>query len=135
MQQTGDATLVSGAALPHGGEPGALAIDSPLLPTTKPEAAESRRRLAAEEQRRGSTVRRREATFKRALALADAAAMGVALAAGAIVFGNDSLTPSGTLGALLLVILVMKALGLYDRDEHLLHKTTLEELPKLFEVA
>jgi exopolysaccharide biosynthesis polyprenyl glycosylphosphotransferase len=135
MQQTGDATLVSGAALPQGGEPGALAIDPPLLPTTKPEAAESRRRLAAEEQRRRSTVRRREATFKRALAVADAAAMGVALAAGAIVFGNDSLTPSGTLGALLLVILVMKALGLYDRDEHLLHKTTLEELPKLFEVA
>jgi exopolysaccharide biosynthesis polyprenyl glycosylphosphotransferase len=35
----------------------------------------------------------------------------------------------------MLVVLVMKTLGLYDRDEHLLHKSTLDELPGIFEVA
>jgi exopolysaccharide biosynthesis polyprenyl glycosylphosphotransferase len=33
------------------------------------------------------------------------------------------------------VVLVSKAVGLYDRDEHLLHKTTLDEAPALFQVA
>jgi exopolysaccharide biosynthesis polyprenyl glycosylphosphotransferase len=35
----------------------------------------------------------------------------------------------------LLVVLVGKVMGLYDRDQHLLHKTTLDEAPRLFNVA
>jgi exopolysaccharide biosynthesis polyprenyl glycosylphosphotransferase len=38
-------------------------------------------------------------------------------------------------GASSRVVLLSKALGLYDRDEHLLSKTTLDEAPKLFTVA
>jgi exopolysaccharide biosynthesis polyprenyl glycosylphosphotransferase len=34
-----------------------------------------------------------------------------------------------------LFVIVAKAMGLYDRDEHLLHKTTLEEVPALFGLA
>ena len=37
--------------------------------------------------------------------------------------------------ALPLVIVVSKLTGLYDRDEHLLRKTTLDEVPALFSVA
>jgi exopolysaccharide biosynthesis polyprenyl glycosylphosphotransferase len=32
-------------------------------------------------------------------------------------------------------VLISKVVGLYDRDEHVLHKTTLDETPKLFNVA
>ena len=34
-----------------------------------------------------------------------------------------------------LFVLLCKALGLYDRDEHLIHKTTLDEIPALFGIA
>jgi exopolysaccharide biosynthesis polyprenyl glycosylphosphotransferase len=131
MRQMGDPILVSGSAAPREEAPGELAPEA----RTHPPPTEPDEHRTATEERRREVVRRREATYRRALAVADAGAMGIALTAGALVFGEDSLTATGTLGALLLVILVMKALGLYDRDEHLLHKSTLEELPKLFEVA
>jgi hypothetical protein len=34
-----------------------------------------------------------------------------------------------------LLLVVAKVLGLYDRDETLLRKTTLDEAPKLFQLA
>jgi exopolysaccharide biosynthesis polyprenyl glycosylphosphotransferase len=34
-----------------------------------------------------------------------------------------------------LFVVLCKALGLYDRDEHLIHKTTLDEIPALFGIA
>src|SRR5439155_7283676 len=34
-----------------------------------------------------------------------------------------------------LVVLVCKMIGLYDRDENLLRKTTLDEVPAIFQVS
>ncbi|HEY3021973.1 MAG TPA: exopolysaccharide biosynthesis polyprenyl glycosylphosphotransferase [Solirubrobacteraceae bacterium] len=70
----------------------------------------------------------RDSLSRRALVAADLGAMGVALFATAAAGLKVS---SGT--ALLVVVLVAlaKALGLYDRDELLLRKTTLEETPHL----
>ena len=50
------------------------------------------------------------------------------------ILGNDALNPIALL-ALPLVLVVGKLTGLYDRDEHLIRKTTLDEVPTLFWVA
>ena len=97
-------------------------------------APEAKLDLRQAERRRRQTIRRRHRTFRRSLALADVLAVSIALVAGAMVFGHDHLTPA-TLVGLLLLILVMKAIGLYDRDENLLHRTTLDEVPQLFQTA
>jgi exopolysaccharide biosynthesis polyprenyl glycosylphosphotransferase len=81
------------------------------------------------------TVFRRDARYRRALAVADviSAASAVTLAI-AVLGDRDHVKPSLLL-ALPLVVLVSKVIGMYDRDEHLLHKTTLDEVPAIFQVA
>src|SRR3954454_11888661 len=81
-----------------------------------------------------AAVLRRDALYRRALALADvcSAAAAVVLAVG--VLGDDELTFS-LVAALPLVVLVSKTAGLYDRDENLLRKTTLDEAPAIFQVS
>jgi exopolysaccharide biosynthesis polyprenyl glycosylphosphotransferase len=86
------------------------------------------------EKRRVDGIARREAIFRRSLALADAVAVAIVLVAGTIVLGDDSVTLP-IVGAFFLLILLMKLVGLYDRDPQLLHKSTLDEVPALFEVA
>ena len=86
-----------------------------------------------DEQRR-ERIRRRDAVHRRALAVADAVAVALTLVIATAVMGEDSLTPS-IAGVLVGVILLMKIAGLYDRDEHMLHKTTLDEIPAIFQVA
>src|SRR5690349_18636197 len=76
---------------------------------------------------------RRDAFFRRALGTADALAMLVSLSVVTLARG-DALA-LGVVAAVPLFILTAKALGLYDRDEHLLHKTTLDEVPTLFGLA
>ncbi|HEY8001672.1 MAG TPA: sugar transferase [Solirubrobacterales bacterium] len=97
--------------------------------------------LTAQPLGRGESVRsqrarilRRDAIYRRALACADAGAIVLALLFSAVVVGEDQLTPWALLVALGFIVLV-KALGLYDRDEHLLHKSTLDEVPALFSLA
>jgi exopolysaccharide biosynthesis polyprenyl glycosylphosphotransferase len=58
----------------------------------------------------------------------------VALALVAVIFGGGHLLWPGVLVGPLFVV-VTKALDLYDRDEHLLHKTTVDEIPTLFGLA
>ena len=53
---------------------------------------------------------------------------------GVIVLGGDKVTLA-FVAAIPLVVVVSKIGGLYDRDEHLLRKTTLDEAPALFQVA
>ncbi len=78
---------------------------------------------------------RRDQRFRRALLIADA----VAIVGAFLLLAQASsrvlqLTWVSALG-LLTLLLGAKVLGLYDRDEVLLHKTTLDEAPKLFQMA
>jgi exopolysaccharide biosynthesis polyprenyl glycosylphosphotransferase len=80
------------------------------------------------------SVRRRESISRRVLGLADALAVSCALVVGAVVVGHGQLTLASIAVPPLFVVLA-KTLGLYDRDEHLLHKTTLDETPALVGLA
>ncbi len=77
----------------------------------------------------------RDRAFRRGLAYADswAAALAVILSIG-ILGGEDRLKPIG-LVVLPLVVISCKLMGLYDRDELVVRKTTLEEAPTLFGLA
>src|SRR4051794_24119306 len=76
----------------------------------------------------------RDRRFRRGLVLADALAAALALVIGVAVIGDDSLRPAAAL-FVPLAVLVSKAIGLYDRDELLLHKTTLDDVPALVQVT
>jgi exopolysaccharide biosynthesis polyprenyl glycosylphosphotransferase len=80
-------------------------------------------------------ARRRDRGYRRLLGLADVVAMTLALAICIPLLGeDDALTPLVATGAVFILVL-SKVLNLYDRDELLLHKSTLDEAPKLFQVA
>jgi exopolysaccharide biosynthesis polyprenyl glycosylphosphotransferase len=80
-------------------------------------------------------ARWRDRRYRRMLGAADVFAMALALTLCIPLFGkDDSLTPLVAAGAPLILVLA-KVLDLYDRDELLLRKTTLDEAPKLFQVA
>lgn len=87
-------------------------------------AIDSRRRLA----------NGREALQRRSLAVADMTSAAMALVIGITVVGDDRLTPLALLG-LPLVVLASKAIGLYEREELVLRRSTLEDAPKLFQLA
>ncbi len=114
------------------------------LPATEGAASASAETDAQDESRgpsrgvtsvgaRRKTIRRRDAFYRRALAIADLAAITLAVL-GAVAVGGGSLSPLGLLVPPVFVG-VVKAMGLYDRDEHLLHKSTLDEVPGLFGIA
>jgi exopolysaccharide biosynthesis polyprenyl glycosylphosphotransferase len=77
---------------------------------------------------------RRDAIFRGCLALADALAAAVALLAAVAASGPDRLRAPALL-ALPAIVGMSKLLGLYDRDELLLHKATFDEAPGLFQLA
>jgi exopolysaccharide biosynthesis polyprenyl glycosylphosphotransferase len=91
-------------------------------------------RPAGTAESHGETIRRRDALHRRSLAAADMLAVGIALVASALLLGNDQITPWALLVPPGFIVLV-KGLGLYDRDEHLLHRSTLDEVPALFSLA
>ena len=76
----------------------------------------------------------RDAVYRRLLGAADVIAATAAFVITIPVLGHDSLG-LWTLVAIAMVIPVCKLAGLYDRDEHLLHKRTLDEAPAIFYVA
>jgi len=77
---------------------------------------------------------KRESEFRFALAFADLFAAAFAVLLAVTIIGNDHLTVF-TLLAAPVIVLVSKIVGLYDRDELLIHKTTLDEAPLLFQMA
>lgn len=79
-------------------------------------------------------VLKRDSVYRRALAAADLFSAGLAIVIGVAVVGGDRLLPWWLL-ALPFVVLVSKAIRLYDRDENVLGKTSLDEAPALFQVA
>jgi len=80
-----------------------------------------------------STTRKRDSLFRRTLATADAIAITCALGVTLAVSGKDPAL--AMLGIPIAFITLAKAIGLYDRDQHLLHRTTLDEVPALFSMA
>jgi exopolysaccharide biosynthesis polyprenyl glycosylphosphotransferase len=90
--------------------------------------------VAISEGRLADATYRRDAAYRRALGLADLASATVAVVLGVSILGEDALNPVALL-ALPLVLVVGKVTGIYDRDEHVLRKTTLDEVPTLFWVA
>ena len=79
-----------------------------------------------------ATLLRRDALFRRTLALADVTAALVALviAVYLVGYGSVSLRPTAFL-VVPFIVLVAKILGLYDRDQHTLRKTTIDEAPQI----
>jgi exopolysaccharide biosynthesis polyprenyl glycosylphosphotransferase len=80
------------------------------------------------------TALRRDAAFRRGLATADVVAAAAALLVADLAFGGGR-AQLWALVVLPLVVVVTKALGLYDRDELVIAKTTLNEAPALFHLA
>jgi exopolysaccharide biosynthesis polyprenyl glycosylphosphotransferase len=72
---------------------------------------------------------RRDAIYRRSLVVADVLAAAVAGYFAVAGVAGGSVNP-GMLLALPLVVLVSKLLGLYDRDELVFHKSTLDEAPQ-----
>jgi exopolysaccharide biosynthesis polyprenyl glycosylphosphotransferase len=81
-------------------------------------------------------VLRRDAFFRRSLALVDVlATIGALIVATELVAGGPvHLRPAAAL-LLPFVVLVSKAAGLYDRDQHQLRKTTIDDVPPALHVA
>jgi exopolysaccharide biosynthesis polyprenyl glycosylphosphotransferase len=79
-------------------------------------------------------VARRERTYRLLLATADAAAALLALYIAVTVIGDDRLRPAALL-AVPIVVVASKLIGLYDRDELVVKKTTLEESASLFQLS
>lgn len=78
---------------------------------------------------------RREASYRRALVTADVSAGFLAFAIVLGVLGGDSQPLLVSLSALPVLALLAKVQGLYDRDDLLVRKTTIEEIPRLFQHA
>ena len=77
----------------------------------------------------------RETLFRRSLLTADVVAIVGAFVLLAQLYSRSLQLTWVSIGGLLALLMVAKVFGLYDRDEALLHKTTLDEAPKLFHVA
>ena len=73
--------------------------------------------------------------YRRLLGLADVVACCLAVITCLTLLGPDHQLSAHGLIALPLVIVMGKLLGLYDRDELVLRKSTLEEAPTLFQLA
>ena len=113
----------------------AVALRTPNLGRRSPDQERDARVASApiREGDRALEAMGRDALHRRLLATADASAAGLALLA-AILLGGDSPTLL-VLVMLPLTVFVSKVIGLYDRDEHILHKTTLDETPKLLNLS
>ncbi len=78
-------------------------------------------------------IARRDMGLRRALALSDVLATAAALAIVTLTVSGGfdvGLRPS-TILIVPLVLIAAKAIGLYDRDQHMVRKTTIDEVPSL----
>jgi exopolysaccharide biosynthesis polyprenyl glycosylphosphotransferase len=108
---------------------GAAAL-APSLPGAALESSREETRA----RRPASTIVARDSAVRHALAAADCLALALAVAIPVYAIGDGRLTAAALL-ALPLIVLAAKLLGLYDRDAHLVHKNTLDEVPRLFQLA
>ena len=89
---------------------------------------------SASDERSRNSVLRREGLYRRLLAGADAVSAALALVTSIVILGDDGLRLTTVL-ALPIALLASKVIGLYDRDELVLRKSTLDEAPALFQLA
>jgi exopolysaccharide biosynthesis polyprenyl glycosylphosphotransferase len=109
----------------------------PILPVEAPDAGLTDAAAAPPDARllrRRRQLIRRDSAFRRALGFADMLSILAALSITSLLFASGGITWA-TLAVPPLFVLLCKALGLYDRDENLIHKTTLDEIPALFGIA
>ncbi len=78
---------------------------------------------------------RRDSLFRRSLAVADVLALVSAFLLTMLVTPHEMTLGWATLLEVPILLVAAKMTGLYDRDETLLRKTTLDEAPKLFQLA
>jgi exopolysaccharide biosynthesis polyprenyl glycosylphosphotransferase len=113
---------------------------APLAASRSHAAPLGRRRVSLgqlTEARGPAACMRRDALFRRSLLIADLVAIVGALVLTVVLSSRRvplHLTWESLAGVPIL-LLGAKLLGLYDRDETLLRKTTLDEAPKLFQLA
>lgn len=79
-------------------------------------------------------VLKRDRRYRRSLMVADMVAALLSLLLSTLAVAGAQVQPSVLFG-LPLVVLASKLTGLYERDELLVRKTTLDEVPKLFQLA
>ncbi len=79
-------------------------------------------------------VARRDAIYRRTLAIGDAVAATIALILTNAVVGSSQ-PDMTTLAAVPLIVVLGKVIGLYDRQESVVRKSTLDEAPVLFQLA
>ncbi len=85
---------------------------------------------------RGSRIgMRRDALFRRMLLGADVLAFAIAFELTVLLSPHPLRLTWESLAGVPILLVGAKVLGLYDRDEMLLRKTTLDEAPQLFQVA
>ncbi len=77
---------------------------------------------------------RRDAIYRRTLATGDAVAGALALILTNVVVGTGQ-PEMTTLAAVPLIVVLGKVIGLYDRQESVVRKSTLDEAPVLFQLA
>jgi exopolysaccharide biosynthesis polyprenyl glycosylphosphotransferase len=81
-----------------------------------------------------SEVRRRERIFRWSLATADMVGAAVAVFVSITLSADERLRPTYLL-VMPITALMAKLQGLYDRDELVIHKSTLDEVPRLVNLA
>ena len=101
---------------------------------TAPARTLTRAALGIGEGAAPEAVGRRDAALRRLLMLADVLAALVAVMLALVVLGDDLLHPAA-LALLPVVVIASRLMGLYDRDEIVVSKTTLHEGPALFHLA
>jgi exopolysaccharide biosynthesis polyprenyl glycosylphosphotransferase len=109
------------------------ALDLPSVRRASRAVRDDQSRPISEGARDG-TVLGRDQLHRRLLACADVVSLVLAVIVGIELAGSGSPTIYA-LAVAPLAVVAAKVAGLYDRDEHLVHKTTLDEVPSLFQVA
>ena len=116
----------------HSGRAVAMRLGSAVrYPVTAPLFAG---RVDLPEGKADRTALLRDTLHRRLLAATDSIAAVVALIAGFSMIEGASFNWLMLL-ALPIVVLTAKTMGLYDRDEHLIRKTTLDEAPGVFQLS
>ena len=106
------------------------------VPQTAPAQQERLPHAELTQLRRAEGARRAttDATLRRALGLTDVVVIEAVLLTVCALW-DRTLEPFGAVAAGLAIVVAMKLMGLYDRDAQVLHKSTLEECPRLAAVA